>query len=181
MIAGLIGILGGLVAAKATEESTETKMFLELRSKHADEMAKQFGRYVEAQSRIKTMCTYMEDEKKKDDQDAAEGKVSEAQKKKNDAIYEQRQARIFAVADNDRKPARDALEGELGAVRLYFRQEVGEEIDRYLDWEGEVRNADCKAMPAAGEWKNWQRKILSLVKPELSPKRSRFSKIWEAL
>jgi len=181
IIAGFLGAIGGIVAAKSTEESTERKLFLELRIKHADETAKHFGKYVEAQLRLKIMCDNRDAERAGDKALEASGHVTEAQRTKNLDIYDMRQKAIDKVAVEERRPARDGLAGEFGVLRLYFRPQVTTKVNEFVKWEHQYRSALCGNLPESQEWIEYEAGILDLIRSEIIPAGTAGNRRWYQL
>ena len=168
LLAGLIGIMAGLVGARATEESAERKLFLELRVRHADELAKQFAIYTETQSRIKIICDLKQSQQTRDDEDFAKGKLSQEQVADNKAIQDRRQKTLIEIG-TQRQVARDLLQSEFGALRLYFGPRVIAKTTEFVSWDRKYRIATCRELPNDPfAWERYMNEILDLLHLEIA-------------
>lgn len=168
IVTGLLALVTGIVLARLNQESTEQKTYLELKVRHADETAKYLAKYVESQRRMKALCTFREQEIKKDKADQQAGNVTVVQQKTNEEIAEKRQSELLRIAREERNPARDALYGELGTLKVYFSDKVKAQVNSFEEWDSSQYRATCSALADGQEWARQRDALLGEIRNEFS-------------
>lgn len=171
VITGVVTLSSGFLLAKLGEESTERKTFLELRVKHADEMAKQLAKYVESSRRVKVLCTHRAKEIEEDEKKAREGKVSAEEEAENKRIATLRQEELVRISTAERRPARDALHAELGALKIYFGESTKSRINSFDQWDSGQAYAKCNELADESEWVRQRDVLLAEIRQEFAQAR----------
>jgi hypothetical protein len=168
-ISGFIGIVSGFAAAYFTWESTEKKIYLELRVKHADDTARQFAKYWITWNRMAVLCRHRD--KQAADAEAAlkAGRLGKSQILANQKILDDRNARLLVYA-SERNTARDALYGSLGSVTLYYGDAVAAKVSAFENWDRDLSVRGCAELPGTEEWIAHNRAILHEIRREIAPK-----------
>ncbi|OHC69528.1 MAG: hypothetical protein A3H93_15475 [Rhodocyclales bacterium RIFCSPLOWO2_02_FULL_63_24] len=166
IVTGLLALVTGVVLARLNQESTDQKTYLELKVKHADETAKYLAKYVESQRHMKVLCAFREQEIEKDTADQRAGKVTVAQQKRNEEIAEKRLGELLRIAKEERSPARDALYGELGTLKVYFSDKVKAQVNSFEKWDRLQYGANCPRLANGQEWSDQRDALLGEIREE---------------
>lgn len=171
-ITGLIGVLTGFATAYFSWESTEKKIYLELRAKQAEEVARHFARYTLDWGRMITQCRHRDAVAERFAAGSAKQKPSVRQVREFEREQAQREQRLLNLATS-RNAARDALYGALGSINLYFGERVITRVGQFEVWDMKQLSLGCESLPDISAWEAHRREILSLIRAEIAPRDSR--------
>jgi len=167
IITGLLaGAMGFLLASKS-EIATKNKTYLDLKLKHADETSKAFADYVSTWRRLMIQCQSVveaEDELKRNSSSKTEGRDADGQRK----ILSEIKAAMIKTA-NSRPERRDRLMEQLEILRLYFSQDLVNDVDTFNTWDEGQQAKKCSEMPPREAFKQYEAKIVGRLRKEITP------------
>jgi hypothetical protein len=169
LLSGVIAVSGGFLAARLTEESTQKKIYLELKSKHADELARHLASYSANWARMLVTCSIRDSEIREAATQNARGSRSREQKMRDKETLQRRNAGLLALSA-ERNRARDGLFGAFGSIRLYYGDKVIAQIASFENWDQEQSIKECHQLPHPNEWSNRSKAILDAIRAEIEPK-----------
>lgn len=165
---GLIAFFASFALAYYNAESSEKKLFLELRIKHADQATMYLESYVATWGRFIAKCKIRDKQIAEDERNYAQ--LSNEQKAQNAFIENKRSNELEEIAKKQLSPTGDALGGEFAALNLYFSEDLATKIDEFRRWDEKYKRVECSQLPIDNaQWRRLQANVIAQLRSELNP------------